>query len=109
LICLDFTRDGRQDMAFTLASVGTCVTHDLYVLRQTPDSRYTTALHFGGCKNGLSHRGGDVLRSRPVYRRGDPNCCPRGGALITRYRWTGTAFKWVGTLRAKRPYPRGFY
>jgi hypothetical protein len=76
LICLDFTRDGRIDMAVTLLS--------------------------GGYKLGLD-RVGDLVQTQPVYREDDPNCCPTGGFDHTRWHWNGARFIAARTWR-DRPF-----
>ena len=85
VLCLDFTRDGRTDLAFTIASGGTAGDAGFAVLRATPTGGWRVALARSGYKLGLFRLGGDPVSSQPIYRKNDPNCCPTGGFDHTRY------------------------
>jgi len=91
LICFDFTRDGRIDLAVTVASGGTAGDIAWFVLRRTPTG-WRLALARGGYKVGLFRVGGDLVDSQPVYRSNDPNCCPTGGFDHRRWHWNGNRF-----------------
>jgi hypothetical protein len=91
LLCYDFTRDGRLDVAVTIASGGTAGDIGFAVFRGT-DAGWRVALATDGYKLGLFRVGGDVVSSQPVYRQNDPNCCPTGGFDHRRYHWTGARF-----------------
>jgi hypothetical protein len=43
-----------------------------------------------GYKLVIAARGRELEVVQPVYRRGDPNCCPTGGFDRVRYRYDGT-------------------
>lgn len=88
VICFDFTRDGRLDLAVTIASGGTAGDIGFVVFRGTT-AGWRVALTQDGYKLGLFRVGGDVVSSQPVYRKNDPNCCPTGGFDHTRYHWNG--------------------
>ena len=92
VLCHDFTRDGRADLAFTIASGGTAGDIGFAVLRATPTGGWRVGLARSGYKLGLFRLGNDPVGSQPVYRKNDPNCCPTGGFDHTRYRWNGTRF-----------------
>lgn len=92
VLCLDFTRDGRTDLAFTIASGGTAGDAGFAVLRATPTGGWRVALARSGYKLGLFRLGGDPVSSQPIYRKNDPNCCPTGGFDHTRYHWNGERF-----------------
>ncbi len=91
VICSDFTRDGRQDIAVTIASGGTAGDIGFAVFRATPDG-WKVALARGGYKVGLFRVGGDLVSSQPIYKSNDANCCPTGGFDHSRYHWNGTRF-----------------
>jgi hypothetical protein len=91
VLCFDFTRDGRTDLAVTIASGGTAGDIGFAVFRATAHG-WRVALTHGGYKIGLYRLGGDLADSRPVYRKDDPNCCPTGGFDHVRYHWNGTRF-----------------
>ena len=90
--CRDFTRDGRTDLAFTIASGGTAGDIGFAVLRRTPAGGWQVVLARSGYKLGLSRLGGDLVSSQPIYRKNDPNCCPTGGFDHTRFHWNGSRF-----------------
>ncbi len=92
LICFDFTRDGRTDLAATVASGGTAGDVGWFVLVRTV-SGWRQAFSRGPLyKLGLFRVGSDLVDSQPVYRGSDPNCCPTGGFDHTRWRWSGGRF-----------------
>lgn len=92
VLCHDFTRDGRLDLAVTIASGGTAGDIGFAVLRATPTGGWRVALARSGYKLGLFRLGGDVVSSQPIYRKNDPNCCPTGGFDHLRYHWNGKHF-----------------
>jgi hypothetical protein len=91
VICFDFTRDGRRDLAVSIASGGTAGDVGFAVFRATP-SGWRVALARNGYKIGIFRAGGDLVSSQPVYRRDDPNCCPTGGFDHLRFHWNGVRF-----------------
>lgn len=50
----------------------------------------------------LGVRDGRLTETLPVYRRGDPNCCPEGGSRTFVYRWNGNMFV-VQSVEIERP------
>jgi hypothetical protein len=92
VLCHDFTRDGRLDLAVTIASGGTAGDIGFAVLRATPTGGWRVALARSGYKLGLFRLGGDIASSQPIYRKNDPNCCPTGGFDHVRYHWNGKHF-----------------
>jgi hypothetical protein len=100
VICFDFTRDGRLDVAVTIASGGTAGDIGFVVFRASP-AGWRVALARGGYKVGLSRAGGDLVASQPVYRKKDPNCCPTGGFDHVRYHWNSVRFVVVRSWRTK--------
>jgi hypothetical protein len=91
VLCFDFTRDGRLDLAVTIASGGTAGDIGFAVFRATATG-WRVALARGGYKLGLFRVGGDVVSSQPVYGKNDPNCCPTGGFDHLRFHWNGVRF-----------------
>ena len=100
VICFDFTRDGRVDLAVTIASGGTAGDIGFVVFRGVPGG-WRVALTRDGYKIGVFRIGGDVVASQPVYRKNDPNCCPTGGFDHLRFRWQGARFAVVRTWHTK--------
>jgi hypothetical protein len=91
VICFDFTRDGRTDVAASIASGGTAGDVGFVVFRATA-AGWKVALKGGGYKLGMVRLGGDVVVTQPIYKASDPNCCPTGGFDHVRYHWNGTKF-----------------
>jgi hypothetical protein len=91
VICHDFTRDGRADLAVTIASGGTAGDVGFAVFRSTPNG-WQVALTRNGYKLGLFRVGGDLVSSQPIYKQNDPNCCPTGGFDHLRFHWNGKRF-----------------
>ena len=89
VLCFDLTRDGRMDLAFTVASGGTAGDIAWVALVRTA-SGWRTAHAQGGYKIGLFRVGGDLVDSQPIYRKNDPNCCPTGGFEHRRWHWNGS-------------------
>jgi len=91
VICFDFTRDGRIDLAVTVASGGTAGDIGWIVLARTAHG-WRLALGRSGYKIGLFRVGGDLVDSQPVYGKNDPNCCPTRGFNHQRWHWNGRRF-----------------
>jgi hypothetical protein len=91
VLCHDFTRDGRADLAVTIASGGTAGDVGFAVFRSSP-AGWQVALARNGYKLGLFRAREDLVSSQPIYRKNDPNCCPTGGFDHLRFHWDGTRF-----------------
>jgi hypothetical protein len=100
VLCFDFTRDGRADMAVSIASGGTAGDIGYVVFRATPPG-WNVALKGGGYKLGLHRAGEDPVVTQPVYNKNDPNCCPTGGFDHVRYHWNGSRFAKVRAWHTK--------
>jgi hypothetical protein len=100
VLCYDFTRDGRIDLAVTIASGGTAGDVGILVFRATPRG-WAVALKRPGYKIGLFQLGGDVVSSQPIYKANDPNCCPTGGFAHDRYHWGGGRFVLLRSYHTK--------
>ncbi len=100
LICFDFTRDGRTDLAVTVASGGTAGDIGWIVLRRTATG-WRLALSRSGYKLGLFRLGGDLASSQPVYAKTDPNCCPTRGYDHERWHWNGARFVKIRSWHTK--------
>jgi len=86
-ICQDLTGDRRPEMALVRKSTGSAGTDGWAVLGRTEDGRW----HLAALKSDVTHvgirvSGNEVLEATPVYRKGDPNCCPSGGWTLRHYR-----------------------
>ena len=101
LICFDFTRDGRPDLAVTVASGGTAGDIGWVVLRRTITGGWRLALSRTGYKLALFRVGSDLVDSQPVYARTDPNCCPSRGFDHTRWHWNGSRFVKIRSWHTK--------
>lgn len=104
VLCYDFTRDGRVDLAATIASGGTAGDIGYVVFRATA-SGWRVALARGGYKVGIARLGGDLVSTQPVYKLHDANCCPTGGFDHLRFHWTGTRFTVARSWHTKTPSP----
>ncbi len=104
VVCFDFTRDGRTDLALTVASGGTAGDIGWLVLRRT-GTGWRLALGRNGYKVGITRIGGDIVNSQPVYGKSDPNCCPTGGFDHRRFHWNGSRFVLVRTWHTKTSTP----
>jgi hypothetical protein len=104
VLCYDFTRDGRTDLALSVASGGTAGDVGWLVLQRTAGG-WRLAIGQSGYKLGLFRVGDDVVISQPIYRKYDPNCCPTGGFAHDRYHWNGTRFALVRSYKTKRYTP----
>jgi hypothetical protein len=87
--CLDFTRDGRIDIAASIASGGTAGDVGFVVFRASA-AGWKVGLKGSGYKLGLVRLGPDVVVTQPIYKANDPNCCPTGGFDHRRFRWNGS-------------------
>ena len=105
MLCLDFTRDGRTDLAFTIAGGGTAGDVGFAVLRVTRTGGGRLALARSGYKLGLFRLGGDLVGSQLIYRKNDPNCCPTAGFDHTRYHWNGKRFVVARTWHTRSFHP----
>jgi len=92
LICHDLTGDGESDMAVTVFSGGTAGDIAWAVFRPTPTGWKLAYARLHAYKVGLFRSGRDLIDSEPVYRPGDPNCCPSGGFEQRRLSWNGRTF-----------------
>jgi hypothetical protein len=91
VICYDFTRDGRTDMAVTIASGGTAGDVGWVLFRAIPTG-WAVVKTSSGYKLGLFRTGGDLVNIQPIYKSNDANCCPTGGFDHTQYHWNGKSF-----------------
>ena len=100
VICFDFTRDGRLDLAVSIASGGTAGDIGFVVFRRAA-AAWRVALTGAGYKLGLARIGGDFVETQPVYRSNDANCCPSGGFDHRRFHWSGARFVVVRAWHTK--------
>jgi hypothetical protein len=91
IICHDLTRDGRADMAVTLASGGTAGDIAWAAFARAGRGWKLAGANASGYKILLQRAGGDLVETQPVYRKADPNCCPTGGFDHRRFHWNGRA------------------
>lgn len=100
VLCFDLTRDGKTDMAVSIASGGTA--GDIgFVVFVAAGSGWKVALTGAGYKLGIRREDGDLVTVQPVYNDNDPNCCPTGGFDHTRYHWNGKRFVVARTWHTK--------
>src|SRR4051794_41611497 len=91
IICHDLTRDGRADMAVTLASGGTAGDIAWAAFARKPAGWRLAGANPAAYKLLLLRTGRDLVETQPVYRKNDPNCCPTGGFDHRRFHWNGRA------------------
>ena len=98
VLCGDFTRDGRIDMAVSAATAGSAGVIGWAIFTAVPGGWKLALNRPNAYRPRLIRLGGDVLEIVPLFRRGDPNCCPSGGSRDTIFRWNGrrfvAAFSW---------------
>ena len=70
--------------------------------------RLTVAPWESGRGFGIRLENDELAVASPVYRSGDPGCCPTGGWRIRRFGWNGARFT-VRSSRIEADVPRGFY
>ena len=99
--CFDFTRDGRTDIAASIASGGTAGDIGFVVFRASA-AGWKVALTGSGYKLGLVRIGGDVVVTQPIYKANDANCCPTGGFDHRRFHWNGSRAVVVRSWHTKR-------
>ena len=92
LVCHDLTGDGVGEMAVTVFSGGTAGDTAWVVFRRDGGRWKLAYAQLHAYKAGLFRSGRDLIESQPIYRSGDPNCCPSGGFEQRRFHWNGTTF-----------------
>jgi hypothetical protein len=82
---------GQTAMVVTVESGGTAgdIAWSIFLSK---GSRYQPSLVRGGYKLGLVRKGTDIVETDPIYKKNDPNCCPSGGFVHTRWRWDGKEY-----------------
>ena len=103
LLCGDFTRDGRVDMAFTVFSGGTAGDTAWVVLQRTRSGWRVAFKDLRTYKVRVQRTGTELVETTPVYGQDDPNCCPSGGFDHRRFRWNGRALAVVRSWHTKSP------
>lgn len=86
--CVDFTRDGRQDLAVLFDGEGSGGVIAWAAFRRTHHD-WKQVVFKSGDRLTLSVEGSDLLETHPVYRRGDCHCDPTGGVAHHQYGWNG--------------------
>jgi hypothetical protein len=104
--CFDFTGDGRGDVAFAILSGGTGGAFQWTLFRRTGSNDRRVSRRFRrlteqgqASKTGLRRDGRLLVVTNPIYRSGDPNCCPTGGVIERRYRFSSSGATRVSTRR----------
>jgi hypothetical protein len=102
VVCSDLTRDGKTDMAVSIASGGTA--GDVGWIVFTPAGAGWKIVFTGSGYKLAVFRAyqGDLLVVTPVYKGNDPNCCPTGGFDHTQYHWNGSKFVVGKTWHTKK-------
>jgi len=106
-ICRDLTGDGEQEFAFTVTVGGSG--GDVYwgVLRRTRSGSVSVSPFESGRGFGIRLEAGELAVASPVYRRGEPGCCPSSWR-VRRFGWNGRRLV-VSSSRLERDVPEGFY
>jgi hypothetical protein len=105
VLCLDFTRDGRTDLAATFASGGTAGDIAWVAFRRTGVGWKLALARLQLDHLYLVSRGGDLIETQPVYRRTDANCCPTGGFDHVQWHWKGNRFVVARRWHTRRAAP----
>jgi hypothetical protein len=105
VLCLDFTRDGRTDLAATFASGGTAGDTAWVAFRRAGSGWKLALARLQVDHLYLVVRGGDLIETQPVYRRTDPNCCPTGGYDHVQWHWNGNRFAVARRWHTRRAAP----
>lgn len=102
LRCTDFTGDGTRDVLYTINSGGTGVAFEWGLIAADGDAPRVVTTGGGGSKLAIARLGSRAQVANPIYRSGDANCCPSGGARIRTFRWNGTRLVLISTRKVKR-------
>ena len=107
-VCLDFSGDGRQDLAFTINGGGSGGAFEWVAYVATQRGSWRRVLrHRGGTSHlGVEARGKRIVITSPRYAEGDSSCCPTAGQTLRYYAWDGAVLR----LRQEsiiRPVPGG--
>ncbi len=106
--CADFTGDGTRDVLYTILSGGTGGAFVWGMIAADGAAPKVVTTGGGGSKLAIDRLGARPQVLDPIYRRGDGNCCPTGGARIRTFRWNGTRLVLASTRRVRRA-PERFY
>lgn len=109
VICGDFSGDGGVAMAFTREVTGSAGTIGWGVFVAEGRKWRLAFVREHETQVGIKAQGRELLRSQPIHRPGDANCCPTGGATIEAYRFRGGTFVKIGESHDPNPHPAGFY
>lgn len=86
--CVDFTRDGRQDIVVVFNGGGSGANIAWAAFRRTPHD-WKRVFFAQGDRLTMSVVGHDLLETYPVYRPNDCHCDPTGGVAHREYGWNG--------------------
>ncbi len=92
VVCGDFTRDGRTDLAAVFFSGGTAGDVAWVAFRRVSGGWKLALARLRAYKLGLKAVGADLVETQPVYLKGDGNCCPSGGYDHLRFHWSSDRF-----------------
>ncbi len=106
--CADFTGDGTRDVLYTIFSGGTGGAFVWGLIAADGAEPKVVTTGGGGSKLAIDRLGSRPQILNPIYRRGDGNCCPSGGARIRTFRWNGTRLVLASTRKVRRA-PARFY
>lgn len=93
VICADFSSDGQIDMAVTEGTPGSAGVIGMAIFVASPNGWIVGLSHPNDYQPTLVSLGDDLLEYVPVFRKGDPNCCPTGGTNDMLYRYTRGHFR----------------
>jgi hypothetical protein len=94
---MDFNRDGRKDIVFTVWTAMNHGAHYWAAFRRTARGHWKRAAfesdccgghhRFGGMGIAVRRAGNVIVVSQPIYRPGDGGCCPSGGTNARAWAW----------------------
>lgn len=102
-VCLDFTRDGRTDMAFTIAGGGSGGALQWVAYAATKDGSWRLVLHPSyDEKLSITARGRQIVIAAPLYAENDSHCCPTGGQILRYYAWDGRSLRRIRIVTLRK-------
>jgi hypothetical protein len=95
--CMDFTRDGRKDIVFTVWTAMNHGAHYWAAFRKTTHGHWKRVAfksdccgghhRYGGLGIAIQRAGSVIVVSQPIYKKNDGACCPSGGTKSRAWAW----------------------
>lgn len=101
LTCRDLNGKGPREALFIITGGGTGGAFWGGIVVDRDPSPVISAWTSGHAKTSFGFRRGLPALAWPRYRKGDANCCPRGGWTVRRFRSAGDGFAVRSTTRLR--------